>query len=163
MNGTGSVEQVFVASEAEAKMKPQSNVEAVAGKGLRGDRYFSEVETGTVVDWEPDEDRPDGYDLTLIEREAIDAIKRESGVGLAPGEHRRNVETRDVALNHLVGERFRIGTAVCRGNRLCEPCGHLQRITQDGIVQALTHRGGLRADILDDGVIQPGDSIEPLE
>ncbi|SFS74994.1 MOSC domain-containing protein [Halostagnicola kamekurae] len=163
MTGSGSVERIFIAPEAEAEMEERTNVEAVSGAGLRGDRYFSEIETGTFVEWESDEDRPDGYDLTLIEQEAVAAIEREAGIELALGEHRRNIETRDVALNHLVGQRFRVGDAICRGDRLCEPCNHLQRITQDGVLQALTHRGGLRADILEDGTIRPGDVIEPLE
>lgn len=163
MTGAGTVERVFTAPEPEVEMTERSDVEAVAGSGLRGDRYFSEIETGTFVGWEPDEKRHDGYDLTLIEQEAVTAIEREAEIELAPGEHRRNIETRDVALNHLVGQRFRIGDAVCRGDRLCEPCAHLQRITQDGVLQALTHRGGLRADILEDGIIRPGDAIEPLE
>ncbi|SEW30463.1 MOSC domain-containing protein [Natrinema salifodinae] len=163
MTGSGTVERIFIAPEAEAEMEEQTDVEAVAGKGLRGDRYFSEIETGTFVEWEPDEERHDGYDLTLIEQEAVTAIEREAGIELAPGEHRRNIETHDVALNHLVGQRFRVGDAICRGDRLCEPCNHLQRIAQDGVLQALTHRGGLRADILEDGMIRPGDVIEPLE
>ncbi|WP_435174992.1 MOSC domain-containing protein [Halorussus sp. AFM4] len=163
MTGSGTVERIFIAPEAEAEMEEQAGVEAVAGKGLRGDRYFREIETGTFVEWEPDEERRDGYDLTLIEQEALTAIEREAGIELAPGEHRRNIETRDVALNHLVGRRFRVGDAICRGDRLCEPCSHLQRITRDGVLQALTHRGGLRADIVDDGMIRSGDVIEPLD
>ncbi|MCL7418935.1 MAG: MOSC domain-containing protein [Halalkalicoccus sp.] len=144
-------------------MDEQTEVEAIAGQGLRGDRYFSEIETGTFVEWEPGVERTDGYDLTLIEQVAVTAIEREAGLELAPGEHRRNIETRDIALNHLVGQRFRVGEAVCQGNRLCEPCNHLQRITQDGVLQALVHRGGLRADILEDGLIRSGDVIEPLK
>ena len=163
MTGSGTVKRIFTASEAEAEMEKQTEVEAVAGQGLRGDRYFSEIETGTFVEWGPDEERHDGYDLTLIEQEAVTAIEREAGIELAPGEHRRNIETSDVALNHLVGQRFRVGNAICRGDQLCEPCNHLQRITQDGVLQALTHRGGLRVDILEDGMIRAGDGIEPLE
>lgn len=163
MTGSGTVERVFIAPKAEAEMEELTDVEAVAGQGLRGDRYFSELETGTFVGSEPDEERHAGYDLTLIEQEAVTAIEREAGIELTPGEHRRNIETRDVALNHLVGQRFQVGDAICRGDRLCEPCNHLQRITQDGVLQALTHRGGLRADILEDGMIRPGDVIEPLE
>jgi hypothetical protein len=163
MTGSGAVERIFTAPEAKAEMEKQTDVEAVSGKGLRGDRYFSEIETGTFVEWESDENRRDGYDLTLIEQEAVTAIEREAGIELAPGEHRRNIETRDVALNHLVGQRFRVGEAICRGDRLCEPCDHLQRITEDGVLQALTHRGGLRADILEGGIIRPEDVIEPLE
>lgn len=163
MTAAGTVERIFTAPEPEVDMTERSKVEAVAGSGLRGDRYFREIETGTFVKWESDGEREEGYDLTLIEQEAVTAIKREAGIDFAPGEHRRNIETCDVALNHLVGQRFRVGDAICLGNRLCEPCSHLQRITQDGALAALTHRGGLRADILEDGMIRPGDVIEPLE
>ncbi|WP_254538644.1 MOSC domain-containing protein [Halomarina litorea] len=163
MDGIGIVERIFTAPEPEVEMAERSEVEAVTGSGLRGDRYFRDIETGTFVEWEPDEKRHDGYDLTLIEQEAVTAIEREAGIDLAPGEHRRNIETSDVALNHLVGQRFRVGDAICRGDRLCEPCNHLQRITQDGVLQALTHRGGLRANVLEGGMIRPGDDIEPLE
>ncbi|NIC00670.1 MOSC domain-containing protein [Halobacterium sp. R2-5] len=162
MNGAGTVERIFTAPAAEAEMVERSDVEAVPG-GLRGDRYFHEIETGTFVEWGPDEQRPGGYDLTLIEREAIEGIEREAGIELAPGEHRRNIVTRDAALNHLVGERFRVGEVVCRGDRLCEPCGYLQRVTEKDVLEPLAHRGGLRADILEGGVIRPSDKIEPLE
>ncbi len=163
MNNEGTAERIFIAPEAEAEMSERAEVEAVAGGGLRGDRYFCENETGTFVRWSPDEDRVDGYDLTLIEREAIDAIERDADIELAPGEHRRNVETSGVALNHLVEFRFRIGDVVCRGNRLCEPCDHLRRLTKDGVREALVHRGGLRADIVEGGVIRSGDEIVVLE
>ena len=163
MNGVGTAERIFTAPDAGVEMAERSEVEAVAGAGLRGDRYFREIESGTFVKWEADEERPDGYDLTLIEREAIDAIEREAGIELDLGEHRRNVVTRDTALNHLVGKRFRVGDAVCRGDRLCEPCGYLQRITGEEVLDALAHRGGLRADILESGTIRSGDEIELLD
>ncbi|QLG61323.1 MOSC domain-containing protein [Halorarum salinum] len=163
MTGVGIAERIFTAPEAEVEMNERSEVEAVAGSGLRGDRYFREIETGTFVTWGPNEERHDGYDLTLIEREAIDAIDREADIELAPGEHRRNIVTRDTALNHLVGKRFRVGEAVCRGDRLCEPCGYLQDITGKDVLDALAHRGGLRADVIESGTIRPGDEIEPLE
>ncbi|WP_408959598.1 MOSC domain-containing protein [Natrinema sp. 74] len=163
MKGVETVERIFTAPEAEAEMNERSEVKAVARSGLRRDRYFSEIETGTFVTWEPDEERPAGYDLTLIEQESIEALEREADIKLAPGEHRRNIVTRDTALNHLVGERFRVGEAICRGDRLCEPCGYLQHITGKDVLDALAHRGGLRADILESGMIRPGDKIEPLE
>lgn len=163
MKGEGTVERLFLAPEAEAEMRERNEVEAVAGGGLRGDRYFSGVETGTFVRWDSGEERPSGYDLTLIEQEAVEAVEREAGIDLDPGEHRRNVETRDAALNHLVGTRFRVGEVVCRGERLCEPCDHLERLTEDGALDALVHRGGLRADVLEGGTIRPGDEIAPLE
>lgn len=163
MNGDGRVERVFIAPAAEAEMREQTAVEAVAGSGLRGDRYFREIETGTFADWGSDEARSSGYDLTLIEQEAIEAIEREADITLAPGEHRRNIETRDAALNHLVDKQFRVGEVVCRGDRLCEPCAHLQNLTTDGVLASLVHRGGLRADIITGGTIRPGDELTPLE
>ena len=162
MTEQGTVERVFIASDAEAEMDELETVEALAGSGLRGDRYSSERENGTFVRWESDEERPSGYDLTLIEREAIEAIEREAEPGLDPGEHRRNLETSGVALNHLVGERFRVGETVCRGVRLCEPCDHLEGLTAGGVREALVHRGGLRADIVEGGDIEPGDEIVRL-
>lgn len=149
---TGMIEAIHIAAEAEADVRAVDEVEAIAGRGLRGDRYFQEQ--GTFSDHEGD-----GRHLTLIEAEAVEAIERESGIRLDPGEHRRNITTRGVALNHLVGEQFRVGDAVCDGVRLCEPCSHLESLTDDGIVNALLHRGGLRADIVDTGTIRVGDDV----
>lgn len=103
-----------------------------------------------------------GRDLTLIEAEALEAIERESDIVLSPGEHRRNVTTRDVGLNQLVGERFAVGEVVCAGRRRCEPCSHLQSLTGEPVVDALQHRGGLRADIVAGGVIRVGDDVRSL-
>jgi MOSC domain-containing protein YiiM len=151
MNGDGTVEAIFVTAESGGEPRRQRTVDAVAGRGLRGDRYFTDCETST------------GDDVTLIEREAVAAIRRESNIELAPGEHRRNVETRNVALNHLVGERFRVGDAVCRGVELCEPCSYLQNMTEDGVLRALLHRGGLRAEVVESGTISQDDRIGRLE
>ncbi|EJN59793.1 MOSC domain-containing protein [Halogranum rubrum] len=151
MNGQGAVEGVFVTATSGGTVERRDEVDALAGRGLRGDRHCKEQPSDA------------GDDVTLIEREALDAIRRESGIELAPGEHRRNVETRDVALNHLVGERFRVGDAVCRGVELCEPCNHLQQMTEDGVLQALLHRGGLRAEIVEGGTIRSGDAVVSLD
>lgn len=152
MNGPGTVAAIRVAPEAEDDMEAVELVEAVAGRGLRGDRYFQQA--GTFSDG-----RPGGRDLTLIEAEAIEAVEREAGIDLDFADHRRNVTTRDVALNHLVGERFRVGEVVCEGVMLCEPCSHLQSLTEEGVLEALIHRGGLRADIVEGGTIRTGDEI----
>jgi MOSC domain-containing protein YiiM len=122
------------------------NARALAGRGLVGDRYYSR--SGTWSDY-PDQT---GMHLTLIEAEVLKAV------GLSGAEARRNVVTRGIRLNELVGDRFRIGAVVCAGIRLCEPCTHLSQLT--GIpVEALVHRGGLRADILSDGEIAVGDLV----
>ena len=152
----GTVDAIHVAPEASEPVESRESVEAVAGKGLRGDRYFDAAGTFSGAE-------AGGNELTLVEHEAVAAIEREAGIELEPGEHRRNLTTTGVALNHLVGERFRVGEVVCRGVRLCEPCDHLESLTADGVVAALTHRGGLRADIEEGGEIRVGDTVERVE
>lgn len=134
-------------------MVPLGEVRAVPGRGLEGDRYFSK--TGTYS-------RHEGPDrqITLIEVEALEAVERDYRIVLDPGESRRNVATRGVAVNHLVGRRFRIGEVRLRGLRLCEPCSHMERLSGKPVRSGLVHRGGLRAEILTEGVIRVGDLVE---
>ncbi|ODR81524.1 sulfurase [Haladaptatus sp. W1] len=109
-----------------------------------------------------DESAAETKGVEAIEAEALDAIEEEAGIALEPGAHRRNVTVRNAALNHLVGERFRVGEAVCEGVELCEPCSHLESLTEKGTLSALVHRGGLRASIVESGEIHVGDGIEQL-
>jgi MOSC domain-containing protein YiiM len=148
---TGTVEFIYVASGAAVPTQSVNEAQAMPGVGLQGDRYA--LHTGTF--WKPLPDR----ELTLIEAEAIEALKREYSFELATGEARRNVVTRGVALNHLVGKEFQIGEVRVRGIRLCEPCDHLQRITGGEVINGLAHRGGLRAQILTQGTIRVGDVV----
>ena len=147
----GIVESIYIASTAAGPTKALDAVEAIPGAGLAGDRYF--LKLGTF--YKPDPDR----ELTLIEAEAIEALRRDYGVELAAGDARRNLVTRGVALNHLVGREFTVGEVRIRGIRLCEPCGHLQTVTGKLVIKGLIHRGGLRAQILSAGTIRAGDSI----
>jgi MOSC domain-containing protein YiiM len=147
----GTVESIHIASAAKRATQAVDQVEAIPGVGLLGDRYAQQQ--GTFSKPEPD------FELTLIEAEALDAIKREYDVDLAPGEARRNLVTRDVPLNHLVGREFSIGEVRIRGIRLCEPCSHLQALTNLPVIKGLRHRGGLRAQILSEGVIRVGDRV----
>ena len=126
------------------------SVRAVAGKGLEGDRYANGVGTfsGQVGS---------GREVTLIEVEAITSLAREYDVEIDPADSRRNLVTQDLPLNHLVGREFKVGDVILRGSRLCEPCGHLETLTRPGVRRGLVHRGGLRADIVDGGVIRAGD------
>jgi MOSC domain-containing protein YiiM len=121
----------------------------VAGRGLEGDRYFAGK--GSFSHW-----AGTGRALTLVEAEALD------DVGLDWAAARRNVVTRGVGLNDLVGRRFRVGDVECVGRRLCEPCRHLERLTEDGMLRALAGRGGLRADVLSGGEIAVGDALVEL-
>ncbi len=132
-------------------MRAVQQAEAIPGVGLEGDRYANRQ--GTFYKPEPD------FELTLIEAEAIEALRREYDVELAAGEARRNVVTRGVPLNHLVGREFRIGAVKIRGIRLCEPCDHLQGLTGRPLIKGLRHRGGLRAQILSRGTICVADLI----
>lgn len=147
------VVSIHVASSANQTTVSLKEVKAVAGKGLEGDRYFQK--TGTYSN-KPGPDR----EITLIEIEAIEALMRDHGIELQPGDARRNIVTRGVPLNHLVGKEFMLGEVILHGIRLCEPCTHLEGLTEKGILTALIHRGGLRAQIIKDGTIRVGDSIQ---
>ena len=133
-------------------MVARGRVRATAGVGLEGDRYGSGSGYWT--------DRPaDDRDITLIEAEVIEDLAATNGIDLAPGETRRNVTTRGIRLNELVGWRFRVGGIECVGTRLCEPCQYLTDSVGKPILEPLVHRAGLRARILTDGEIAVGDEI----
>ena len=151
----GKVESIFISPEPEKPMRKVDEIKAVTGRGLEGDRYFTSIGTFSTKKWYP------GRNITLIEAEAVEAANVEDGVELDYGEPRRNVITRGVPLNHLVGEEFTVGEIRLRGTKLCEPCGHLEGLTRTGVKAALIHRGGLRAEILSDGMIRAGDDIRP--
>jgi MOSC domain-containing protein YiiM len=148
---TGTIEFIYIVPTATAPMVAVKEALAIPGVGLEGDRYA--LRQGTFFKPEPD------FELTLIEAEAIEALKRDYNVELAPGEARRNLVTRGIALNHLVGRDFQIGEVKVHGIRLCEPCDHLQRLTGRQVIKGLRHRGGLRAQILTQGAIRVGDSL----
>lgn len=133
-------------------------VRALAGRGLEGDRYF--LKQGTFTE----NPNTTGRQVTLIEAEAIEALERDYGVKIDPKDARRNIVTSGVPLNHLIGKEFRIGDVRMLGVRLSEPCNHMASLVdetqRDKIRLGLMHRGGLRADILNDGVIHVGDAVE---
>ena len=152
----GHVEAICIAPEAGAAMQRVDEVEAVAGRGLRGDRYFDDAGT-----WSNDPNVDDiPRHLTLFEAETLEIIARDEGLDLSVTDHRRNVTTRGVAVDHLLGERFRIGEVVCEGVRLCEPCSYLQERTEDGVLAALVHRGGLNAAVVESGTVSVEDRID---
>jgi MOSC domain-containing protein YiiM len=136
------VEAIHLGAERVAELWTVDSVQAVAGKGLVGDRKFF-----------ADGAEP-GRALTLVEAEVVE------DVGLPPGGTRRQVTVRGVRLNDLVGKRFRVGEVECYGVELCEPCQHLESMTRPGIIKELVHRAGINADILTDGTIAVGDVVE---
>ena len=144
----GTVEQILVAG---AKGTPRTGIDraaAVEGKGLEGDRYFGQGPGRYAADRQ----------VTLIEAEAVDAV-RAAGGPFTAADARRNVVTRGVRLNELVGRTFRVGGAVLRGVELCHPCGHLAKLTYRGVTRDLKMRGGLRAAVLEGGEIRAGDAL----
>jgi hypothetical protein len=147
----GVVEALLTAPRAERGVQAHKRVELHAGLGIAGDRYFDGTGTFSTTEHH-------GQQLTLIEAEVLDAL-RDEGLDLTPADARRNIVTRGVDLNALVGRRFRIGSVTCVGRRLCEPCSHLQRLTGAALLRPMVHRGGLRADILTSGVVHVGDTI----
>lgn len=142
----GQLILIYITPSEGQLMQMIDQVNAVPGKGLVGDRYYSKTNA-----------RPDSQ-VTLIEIETIQALEKE-GILLSPGETRRNLVTQGIALNNLVGKEFWVGRVRLRGHRLCEPCDYLAKMTQPEVLAALVHRGGLRAEIITEGVLKVGDTI----
>ena len=145
---SGRVEAIFLTAEHGELPAPVDRVRARAGRGLEGNRYY----------WD-DGAAPPGRAVTLIASEAVEAVANEGDVSVEPAATRRNVLTRGIDVNALVGKRFRIGSVECEGVELCEPCQTLEAMTQPGVIKAFVHRGGLNADILSDGEISVGDAV----
>jgi MOSC domain-containing protein YiiM len=145
---SGRVEAIFLTAEHGEVPALVERARARAGRGLEGNRYY----------WD-DGTAPSGRALTLIASEAVEAVASEGDVSVEPAATRRNVLTRGIDVNALVGKRFRIGTVECEGVELCEPCQSLEAMTQPGMIKAFVHRGGLNADILTDGEISVGDPV----
>jgi len=154
--GAARVEAIHIAPAIGAPMVSLDRVRADAGIGLEGDRYASRAGH-----------RSDGHDadrdLTLVEAEVIEDLAATDGIVLAPGETRRNVTTRGIRLNDLVGRRFRVGDVECEGIRLCEPCQHLNDSIGKPILRPLLHRAGLRAKIRKGGEIAVGAEVALLD
>lgn len=152
----GTVVSIHTAAASGAAMTPRSEVRALPGRGLEGDRYAS----GEGA-WCREGVTKPKQQITLIEREALEALRRDYEIDLAEHETRRNLTIEGIALNHLVEREFTVGPVRLRGLQLCEPCGHLEEKTGKPVRKGLTHRGGLRCEILSEGVIRVGDAVLP--
>jgi MOSC domain-containing protein YiiM len=149
---TGKLVAIYITASAGLAMVETPQVQAIPGVGLEGDRYASGQGLYSSIPGS-------GRQVTLIEIEAIEALNQEVDLGLEAIQTRRNLLTRGVPLNHLVGKEFRVGPVMLRGVRLCEPCDYLAELTRSEVLPGLVHRGGLRADILASGTIRAGDEI----
>ncbi len=139
----GSVERIHIAA-AESELPQPVDAVDVTAEGVVGDRYDK------------------ARNLTLIEAEALEGFLEDTGIELSAAASRRQVLTRGIRLNDLVGQRFRVGEVECVGEELCEPCSHLQGMTHPGVLRGMVHRAGLRADIVTGGRIAVGDEVAHL-
>jgi len=151
---TGSVLAIYIAPTGAAAMESLAVAELEAGRGIVGDRYHAQHGSFSKKNGI----RPD-QEITLIESEEIDRFNGSTGLTLDYGAARRNVVTRGVRLNDLVGHQFRVGAVLLEGIRLCEPCAHLASLVSEKVLPGLVHRGGLRAKILAAGTIRPSDAV----
>lgn len=147
------VEHIYTAPKGSAPMQQVSQVEALAGAGLRGDRYYERTGYWTAVD---------ECQVTLIEAEGLEAIQQTTGIRVGNGEHRRNLITRHVKLESLRGKQFQIGEAILEYDRPRPPCSYIQSITEPGMTRALVGRGGICARVVKSGTIRAGDEIVVL-
>jgi MOSC domain-containing protein YiiM len=148
----GKLVGIYTTNEAAKPLEASTELEAIEGVGLDGDRYASAVGTYS--------NRPAPHrQVTLVEREVIAAVNDEDGIELAENETRRNLVTEGVPLHHLIGRTFRVGDVVLLGVKSCPPCAHLEKLTRPGVRAALENRGGLRAEIVHGGTLRIGDEI----
>ena len=152
----GVVAHLHITARAFLPMRAMEAIDLVARRGIAGDRYMLGIEEG-FYSTKPE----DGRQVTLFEAEALDAIRRDYGIELLPEEHRRNVTTRGVALNHLVGQRFRLGDCLLEATRLSIPCRHIEEILEKPVFDPMVHRSGLNCRILEGGTVRLGDPIRP--
>ena len=140
---SGVVEGIFWGAVDEGTLEAAEEVRVATGAGIEGDRYGDK-------------------DLTLFEAEAIEGLREDTGIDLAPNEIRRNVMTRGISLNDMLGHRIRVGEVEAVVTELCHPCAHLESLTQPGVLRGLVDRGGLNADVVAGGSIRVGDAVEDL-
>lgn len=152
-SGPGRVVAIHLAGGKGEPVHPVRAVRAVAGRGIEGDRYADDANAADPA-----------RQITLVEEEAVEAANAGHGLALTSADTRRNVVTRGVSLNHLVGVTFTVGDATLRGIELCEPCTHMAALAgEPRAVRALVHRGGLNAEIVTTGPIKVGDPVRPAQ
>jgi MOSC domain-containing protein YiiM len=153
MHWKGELLHIHIAPKASAPMEALGEARLIAGTGLEGDRYATRLGTYS------NKNHIDRQ-ATLIEVEVLEALTRDRGVDLAPHEHRRNLTTRGVPLNHLVGQYFRIGGCVLYGGRLNVPCLYLENLVAKKVFKPLLNRSGLNCRIMVGGMIRTHDRIQ---
>ncbi|MBT3531123.1 MAG: sulfurase [Gammaproteobacteria bacterium] len=153
-NSAGSVEGIYVATNSKDSVQQVQSAELEAGKGIKGDRYHSNSSAALADGKEPKQNQ-----VTLISREELELFLANNNAELGYGDFRRNIVCSGIDLNALVGKEFRLGSALCRGFELCEPCSFLKATVHSAVLPELVHKGGLRAVILEDGMVDTGSKI----
>ncbi len=151
----GTIEHIYLASEASKPMVSLLEAEVMVGAGIEGDRYANK--TGTYSHYP----NP-GRHVTLIEAEVIEDIAHRLGIPLVPADTRRNMTTRGIALNPLVGKQIQIGVVVLDVIRFCDPCAYLQNLLGQPVLKPLVDRAGIRCDVIRGGTIHVGDAVTVL-
>jgi MOSC domain-containing protein YiiM len=156
----GQVVSIYIARTAGSPMQQRDEAEAVPKRGLEGDRYFAGKGAFSARSLPGRE----VTEVTLIEAEVIDHIRRDWGIAVDAADSRRNIVTRGIELNQLVGSEFNVGQVRLRGASLCEPCVSLVKSEANRhLLRGLVHKGGLRAQILSRGVVAVGDPVAAVE
>jgi len=153
MIGTGSVVGPFIADGGSAPMKKVAQMNALTGRGIEGDRYF--LGTGTYSK------KPEpGRQVTLIKSEVLESLQDKFAITVKLEESRRNVLTRGIEINDLIGTEFFVGAVRLRAHRITQPCRYLENLLdQPGLYEKLWDDGGISCEILSDGIIKEGDII----
>ena len=153
--GTGNVVALFIVDRREAPMKKVAQLNALAGQGIEGDRYF--LGTGTYSK------KPEpGRQVTLIKSEGLESLNDNFDITVQPEESRRNILTHGIEINDLIGTEFCVGTVRLRAHRITQPCLYLEKLLgQPGLYKELWDNGGISCEILSDGIIKEGDCITP--
>ena len=151
----GALAEIWLTPATAGPMRRVPAARLVAGAGLEGDRYA--LGAGTWADY-PDLEKQ----LTLVDRDDVAAVARETGAVLSPGDTRRNLVTGGVELAGLVGRWFAVGDTVLFGMKRCPPCTHLERLTGVRLVRAMAHRGGINAAVFVGAPIREGDPVRPV-
>ncbi|NEQ69083.1 MAG: MOSC domain-containing protein [Symploca sp. SIO2D2] len=147
------ISEILISESPESQMESVEEAEAIAGRGIKGDRYYEKRGT-----FSPEPHKAD-FELTMIEKEKVEEFAQDSGLPFTVKESRRNLVTEGIDLNELVGKQFYVGESKLTGIRLCEPCNYLAKISYPEVLKGLVHKGGLRVQILESGKIKVGDTI----
>ena len=154
---SGKMVKFYIAKDSQSEIQSVNQIVLIKDKGIFGDRYS--VKKGSFSEQEGEIKAK--RQITLIEKENIDALNEKLETSFEYGDFRRNIVVSNCNLNELVGKEFSIGTVVLKGIRLCEPCSLLsKRLDNKDVLKELVHKGGLRAQIITGGSLELSAQLE---